>query len=199
MATLTETMSVFRMPSRYIYNAFFSGTPFLVQDKNDFCENSEWRSPELKCFVWKLRMISPFSGVLRMLFLKFENASHTLRMLFEELKMLLPLWECLSWNWKCFSRFENAFREIENASHALRMLFEKLKMLLTFWECFFEKLRMLPTFWECFSKSWKCFSHFENAFREIENASRTLRIIFEELKMLLSSSLKFEDNNFFVL
>ncbi len=60
--------------------------------------------------------------------------STTLKMFFEELKMLL------------------AFREIENASHALRMLFLKLK-----------------------------------------NASYALRMPFEELKMLLFSSLRFEE------
>ncbi len=155
MATLTETMSIFRMPSRYIYNAFFRAHLFLVQDKNDFCENSEWHTPELKCSVWKLRMISPIPGVLRMLFLKIENASLVLRMLFEKLKMLLTLWECFPKSWNCFSRFENAFREVENASRSLRMLFEKLKMLLTFLRMLIEK--MLLALWECFSRNWKCY------------------------------------------
>ncbi len=174
MATLTETMSVFRMPSRYICNAFFRARLFLVQFRNDFVkiQNDEHLNWNVSFFSNASSRVENAFSALRMPFRRFlrmppsrirnasfdfenasqriENASLALRMLFKELEVLLTIWERFSKNWECFSRFENAFRKIENASHALRMLFEKLKML-------FERLKMLPTLWECFSKDWKCF------------------------------------------
>jgi hypothetical protein len=163
MATLTETMSVFRMPSRYICNAFFRARLFLSK---------------LEMILWKFRMTHAWIEMFRFFF-RLELKMPSLiwecllggfyECLHLELEMPLVIWECFSKDWKCFSRFENAFRRIGNASRDLRMLFERLKMLLTLWERF--------------SKNWKCFSWFENAFRKIENASHALRTLFEELKM----------------
>ncbi len=99
MATLTETMSVFRMPSRYICNAFFRARLFLVQIKNDFAKIQNDARLNLKCFV------------------SFSNASSRVENAFSDLGMRFQRFrECL-------------LLELEMPPAILRMLIEELKMI----------------------------------------------------------------------
>ncbi len=149
MATLTVTMSVFKMRSRYIRNAFFRARLFFSKIWEWFCENSEWRTPELRCFVWKLRMIFPFQKLFTNAPSKIENASSHLRTPFQRF-LRMPL-----------SRIENAshalrmlFQRIENASFVLRMIFSEN------WKCFSRFENAFLEDWKCFARFWEWFSQF---------------------------------------
>ena len=100
----------------------FSGTPFLVQIRNDFMkiQNDAHLNWNVSFFSnWKclLRFENTFSEVLRMPPSRIRNASHYFENAFHgignasrDLRMLF------SKVWKCFSQLENAFQRIENAS-----------------------------------------------------------------------------------